>query len=139
MGEWNHIAESQIREAMESGAFDDLPGKGQPLDLPVSPFEDPLAATFRRILRDNGTTHPLIEARRAIEEEIASCRRRLEFAARSRGKSGSERAWEYEVTRFCSDAAALNREIKLHNLRTTIPNLALHTIDIERMIQELSG
>lgn len=59
---------------MERGVFDNLPGKRKPLDLSLAPFEDPLAPTFRRILRDNGTSHPLIEARRALEEEVEACR-----------------------------------------------------------------
>ena len=30
---WQRLAESRIREAMESGDFDDLPGAGEPVDL----------------------------------------------------------------------------------------------------------
>ncbi len=138
MGDWNRIAENKILEAMENGAFDNLPGCGQPLDLSVGPFEDPLAPTFRRILRDNGATHPLIEARRALEEEMAACRRRLEFAAETRRRRGNQAVWKHEVGRFRNEATALNREIKLYNLRTPIVNFSLRTLDIDATIEELS-
>ncbi len=113
---WAIVAENIIREAMESGVFDNLAGKGKPLDLSRNPFEDPLAPTFRRILRDNGTTHPLIEAHRTLEEEIEQCRALL--------KRGF-------VSQFRERAAALNRDIKLNNLRSPIPNFQVRTIDIE--------
>lgn len=138
MGGWNRIAENKILEAMENGAFDNLPGRGQPLDLSVGPFEDPLAPTFRRILRDNGATHPLIEARRALEEEMAACRRRLEFAAETRRRRGNQAVWKHEVDRFRNEATALNREIKLYNLRTPVVNFSLRTLDIDATIEELS-
>jgi hypothetical protein len=59
------VAENMIREAMGNGLFDNLPGKGKPLDLGAGPFEDALAPTLRRILRDNGIAHPSIEACKA--------------------------------------------------------------------------
>ena len=118
------IAENIIREAMDRGVFDNLAGKGKPLDLTRGPFEDPLAPTLRRILRDNGASHPLIEARQALEEEIEHCRALLR-----RGL----------VHEFRKRAAALNRDIKLNNLRSPIPNFQLGTIDIEHEIRLAAG
>ncbi len=112
--EWESIVERQIREAIEAGEFDHLPGKGQPLDLSVGPFEHPLAPTFRRILRDHNATHPLLEARRAIEEELEAAR--AEFL-----RSGDE-------PRFILRVDALNREIRLFNLRAPLENFHLRVI-----------
>jgi len=117
---WEIVAENIIREAMERGIFDNLPGTGKPLDLSRSPYEDPLAPTFRRILRDNGTSHPLIEARRALEEEVEHCRALL--------KRGF-------IARFRERAAELNRDIKRNNLRSPIPNFQLRTVDIEEEVR----
>ncbi len=100
MDEWGTIAENQIREAMERGDFDNLPGKGKPLDLSGDPLGDPLAPTFRRILRDNGATHPMIEARRAVEDEIAKCREQLRRAWGFRARGGSSKAWEHSLASF---------------------------------------
>jgi hypothetical protein len=55
--------EKQIREAQERGAFDDLPGKGKPLDLP--PVHDPDWWVKRLIERENitGVAPPAIALR----------------------------------------------------------------------------
>ena len=34
------VAERKIKDAMEAGEFDNLPGKGEPLDLDKNPFEN---------------------------------------------------------------------------------------------------
>lgn len=59
MDEWGNIAERKIREAMAEGAFDNLKGKGHPLDLEENPFEDPslracLARRGSRLKRPGG-------------------------------------------------------------------------------------
>lgn len=115
------VAENIIRDAIERGVFDNLPGKGKPLDLSRDPFDDPLAPTLGRILRDNGASHPLVEARRALEEELETCRALLE-----RGM----------VREFRKRAGALNRDIKLNNLRSPIPNFQVGTVDIEDEIRK---
>ncbi|BDI33278.1 hypothetical protein CCAX7_53290 [Capsulimonas corticalis] len=47
------IAERKIQDAMEEGLFDNLPGRGQPLDLSVNPFEPPGMGAVNRLLRHN--------------------------------------------------------------------------------------
>ena len=41
MDRFESMAEKLLREAIEAGEFDNLPGKGQRLDLSENPFEDP--------------------------------------------------------------------------------------------------
>ena len=41
MKRWESLVDQKIREAMEQGEFDDLPGKGEPIDTSENPFEDP--------------------------------------------------------------------------------------------------
>src|ERR1700687_4710702 len=76
----SHMIEDVIREAMERGEFDNLPGKGRPLNLTQDPLLDPMTAIVNRILRDNGVSHPLIEARRTMEAEAEECRDELQRA-----------------------------------------------------------
>ena len=47
------IAERKIQDAIDEGLFDDLPGRGQPLDLSVNPFEPPGMGAVNRLLRHN--------------------------------------------------------------------------------------
>ena len=68
---WESLVERQIREAMDGGAFDDLPYRGAPL-----PIEDDSAAgdwaMAHRMLRNAGIAPPWIEsdkeARRLLGE-----------------------------------------------------------------------
>lgn len=47
------IAERKIQDAIEEGLFDNLPGKGRPLDLSVNPFEPPGMGAINRLLKHN--------------------------------------------------------------------------------------
>ena len=57
--------DEQIRQAIARGDFDNLPGKGKPLDLSENPHEDPGWRMAYRILKENGYTLPWIETRRS--------------------------------------------------------------------------
>jgi hypothetical protein len=125
METWESAVDRQIREAIEEGAFDNLPGNGKAADLSGNPFEDRLAGTMRRILRDNGVSHPIIEARRAIEAE-------REEATRVFLRDRREDCFRERIH-------SLNREIKLFNLRSPLPNFHLRGIDPEAEIESLAS
>jgi hypothetical protein len=67
---WESIVERQIREAMDRGAFDELPHLGRPL-----PVDDDAAAGERalgfRVLRNAGIAPPWIEADKEVRELLA--------------------------------------------------------------------
>jgi len=56
-------AEEQIRRAIEEGKFDNLPGKGKPLNLEQNPFEDPEWRLANHVLITSGFSLPWIEKR----------------------------------------------------------------------------
>jgi len=61
------IAEKKIKEAMEKGEFDSLPGKGKPIKLDDDSHIPPEYRLAYRILKNAGYTHPEIEQRKEIE------------------------------------------------------------------------
>ena len=67
---WESIVERQIREAMDEGAFEELPYSGQRL-----PIEDDSAAGERalgfRVLRNAGVAPPWIEADKEVRNLLA--------------------------------------------------------------------
>jgi hypothetical protein len=73
---FERIAESKIREAMARGEFDDLEGKGRPIDQDAyfaAPEDVRLAFS---LLRSNGFVPEEVELRRevaALREELAAC------------------------------------------------------------------
>jgi len=123
------MLEDIIREAMERGDFDNLPGKGKPLDLREDPLLDPLTAIVNRIVRDNGCSHPLLEARKMIESEIKECRAELARASRVRQTSTDQNAWLSAIESFRARLKQINRDIRLFNLKA--PSPALHNLALD--------
>jgi hypothetical protein len=108
---WEDLIERRIREAMEVGEFDDLPGEGRPQDLSVNPFEDPELALGHRMLRNAGMAPAWIEERRDVVAAVDRARRALR-------RTGDRAAFEAEVPR-------LNARILSSNLRAPggVPDL----------------
>jgi DnaJ family protein C protein 28 len=69
--------EDHIRRAMDQGKFEDLPGKGKPLNLDENPLEDPDWRLAHQMLRSGGFTLPWIETSREIEKELDTARQSL--------------------------------------------------------------
>lgn len=69
-----------IERAIAEGAFDNLPGKGQPLDLSDdnSPFVPDDMRLAYRILRNAGVRLPWIEERKIIDASRANLEREIE-------------------------------------------------------------
>lgn len=70
------FVEDQISKAIEAGEFDDLPGKGKPLDLRAY-FETPEEMRMAySILKSNNFAPQEVEALKeidALKKELASC------------------------------------------------------------------
>lgn len=130
-------AERQIEEAMERGEFDNLAGKGKPLNLSADPLLDPITAIVQRMLRDSGVSHPLIEARKAIENETEAARAQLKQAWSVFRSTGNAESWEEALQVFRSGIKQINREIRLFNLKAPSPVLHGLVLDAEQEIARL--
>ncbi len=64
----DQIAEQRIREAMERGEFDDLPGQGEPIDLDDDSMVPEDLRMAWRILRNAGFVPPEVALRREIRD-----------------------------------------------------------------------
>ncbi|XP_078446175.1 uncharacterized protein LOC144715151 [Wolffia australiana] len=64
-----NVVEQRIWRSMEEGQFENLPGKGKPLDLTSNPHADPAEDTLYRILSRNGCAPEWIE----LNKEIRRC------------------------------------------------------------------
>jgi DnaJ family protein C protein 28 len=66
------VAERKIQEAIDQGLFDNLPGRGQPLDLSVNPFETPGMGAFNRLLKNNKVLPTWLTLEQEIERSRAT-------------------------------------------------------------------
>jgi DnaJ family protein C protein 28 len=139
------IAEDRIEEAMQEGAFDDLPGKGKPLNLEDDPFDKGTWAAHH-LLRINDYTLPWIGERRDIDTDVEAARTALARTYRW-AQAGLTRQppdpyveaeWQRAVSVFREQATKLNRRIRDYNLKA--PDTAFHRplLDVEKEIESLS-
>src|SRR5260370_37845419 len=130
------MIEDGIQDARELGEFDNLPGKGRPLNLTQDPLLDPLTAIVHRILRENCVLHPLIEARKTIEADQQQIRSELARAWGVYRHSHSEEAWQEALRTFRAQVKDLNRQIRIFTLKTPSPALHGLALDAEREIKK---
>lgn len=109
----DRLAEQRIREAMEQGAFDDLPGRGRPLELDDDSLVPEELRAGYRVLKNAGFLPLELQLRKDIENaealllgiEDAAERShaqarldwlRLQLDSCRRGRGGSLRLSEYQ-------------------------------------------
>lgn len=139
--DWERAVEKQIREAIERGDFENLPGQGKPLDLGENPFTPREWQLAYKILKDAGMSPEWIEQDKEIRTErkalasllVERARRIRERAAREKTLSPDRMIVEHEklamvreqiCARFRERAADLNRQIDTFNLK--VPSSRLH-------------
>jgi DnaJ family protein C protein 28 len=135
------LTEKRLREAIENGEFDDLPGKGEPIDLQENPFEDPDLRVVHRLLRNAGFAPAWIEERKDIDAELEAAQIKLSRAWKlfgAGGKSPSEAEWERSVKEFREKVAELNARVKIYNLKAPAAVFHRKHIDANKIIESLS-
>jgi hypothetical protein len=134
---WESLVERQIREAMDDGAFDDLPYRGERL-----PLEDDSTAgewaMAHRVLRNAGMAPPWIESDKEARKQLAALEalivRAPTISLASHGRARKE------LDRIIEEA---NRAIARVN--SEAPTLAQHrrpldpVAEAERLERALSG
>ena len=137
--------DEQIRQAMQRGEFDDLPGKGKPLDLSENPHEDPGWRIAYRILKENGYTLPWIETRRSIEldleKAVESLAKSWDWRRSATGRRGlmhAEREWQQTLVSFRERIAGLNQRIRNYNLEVPSDQFQRRPIDAEEEIRKIT-
>ena len=137
MSRLEKLVEKKIREAMEKGEFDNLPGKGEPIDLSENPFEDPEMRTVHRLLRNAGFAPAFIEERKSIEAELARWRQMLSRAQelyRGESKAGE---WIRVTNEFRAAVRELNDRVRLYNLKTPAPAFQRRLVDADAGIAQI--
>ena len=125
MDQWQSIAERKIREAIEAGAFDNLPCKGKPIELDTDP--DPSMWMAHHLLRVNGFAPAWIEESKDIDAAIDRFRADV--------RSGRQRPRALDDLR--SRAVELNRRILTFNLKCPSPQVHKWPLDIETELRNL--
>lgn len=140
MSRLESMAEKMLREAIEAGEFDNLPGKGQPVDLRENPFEDPDLRVVHKLLRDAGFAPAWIEERKDIDATFEATRQTLIRAwriYRPGGVSPNDAAWERNIAEFREKVVELNSRVKLHNLKVPAAVFQRRLFDADKVIEDI--
>ncbi|WP_322807489.1 DUF1992 domain-containing protein [Thermanaerothrix sp.] len=124
------LAEEKIRAAMEAGAFDQLPGRGKPLQLNDNPYEPPEWRLAFHLLRTHGFTLPWLEIRREIETDLQAARAELALAV-------NQPTWEEAQAHFRARLTILNKRIFNYNLHVPLERFQLPLLNIEAEIERI--
>jgi DnaJ family protein C protein 28 len=123
MASIDRAIETIIQNAIEQGAFDNLKGKGKPLNL----RENPLVAKDWRmaysLLEQRGFALPWMEDRKAIEKDLKEAQRVLKRtwlwrqARLAEGDNSPivEQEWRKVRARFSEAVVELNQRINAYN------------------------
>ena len=142
MNRLESLTEKKLREAIENGEFDDLPGKGEPIDLRENPFEDPDLRVVHRLMRNAGFAPAWIEERKDLEAELEAARIKLSRAWGLFGegsKAPCDPEWERSVWEFREKVAELNKRISMYNLKAPAAVFHRKLIDTEKVIEAVGN
>jgi hypothetical protein len=126
-----------IQNAIKEGAFDQLPGKGKPLDWDQhSPVDDDWQLAHH-LLKENGFAPDFIEARQSIETDLASARADLKRASdwKKQALEPDEdldfisSQWAKAKSAFETRVGELNKKIRDYNL--LIPSQSFYRAPID--------
>jgi DnaJ family protein C protein 28 len=142
----NSSIEKIIRRAMEEGEFDDLPGKGKPLQLDNNPYQDPEWRAAHHILKSSGFSLPWIEALREIENKLQEAQTALARSwgwyqaelSRVDGPSQNENEWNRAVKSFDEQITAINEEIRSYNLQAPNERFQLLALNLEQEFERIT-
>ena len=140
MNKFESLTEKRLREAIENGEFDDLPGKGEPIDLQENPFEDPELRTVHRLLRNAGFAPAWIEERKDIDAELVAAQTKLSRAWALFGDQGtrpSTAEWERSVKEFREQVLELQRRIRIYNLKAPAAVFQRRHVDFDKMVDSI--
>ncbi|KAL6859163.1 hypothetical protein ACP4OV_018165 [Aristida adscensionis] len=110
-----NVVEQRIWHSMEEGHFENLPGKGKPLNLNSNPHADPAEDTLYRILSRNGCAPEWVELNKEIRGTIAGWRSALRKAWANRsGDDGSN--WNDDCRFLQEQIRQINDKVFRYNL-----------------------
>lgn len=139
--------EEIIQQAMQEGDFDNLPGKGKPLNLEENPFLDKEWQLAYHLLKQNGFAPEFIEQRQSIELDLATARQTLARAwawrqqALAEGKDARlvEAEWGRARGEFEKKIDEINAQIRKYNLHIPTQRIFKSPIKIEEELRLFAG
>lgn len=145
LDQWASAASEAIEEAMKQGSFDNLPGKGKPLNLNKDPFTPADSALAFDILKNNDLTPGWMQQRNDLLRDVEQWRTMLRASAADANAAclaASQPAdreqvvadWQVQCREFQAQVDQFNRRIGTINLQ--LPSVSMELFKL-RLNEEL--
>lgn len=148
------VIEQIIRKAQEAGKFDNLRGKGQPINWEENPFEDPAWEMAHHLLKENGFRPDWLEDDLALREKLVQARKALartrdwraaeleRLGAREDAQAKHQRLlvadeWDRALESFRQSINQINAKIPTLNLKVPHERFQRVKIVIEDELQRM--
>ena len=139
--EFRDLIEDMIQEGQERGAFDNLPGKGKPLNLQRNPFEGERELA-NALLKENKVLPAWLMQRNAISLDIEALRldirrrwARFDQVYQTTVDNGRlhalRRGWSELCDHWLAEITRLNKAIDTYNLGRPSENLELFKLRLD--------
>lgn len=141
--DWQSLIDEQIAKL----DLDNLPNKGQPLDLSTNPYVDPSEESAQRLIKNAGFTLPWIDDARQIDADLEAALQKLRrardeyFEMRDAqicaGHQWIEGAWEAALREFRQDVEHINRQIRDYNLKAPVASVHKFSVRVDEELVRL--
>ena len=148
LNEWQDLVTEQLNEAAANGAFDNLPGQGQPMRLNEHPNEPSAMRMANKLLKDNDLTPAWIGDRKALQAEIGALRAAMQQCwdltrARARAPETDAEAlrsdWNRALLQWEEQIADLNRRIADLNIILPVWRMELHRLRLDEELNRIDA
>jgi DnaJ homolog subfamily C member 28 len=137
--------EDHIDKAIQEGKFENLPGKGKPLNLDENPLADPEWRMAHHMIQSSGYTLPWIEKRQEIDASLEKARQELRRSWAWRSQAADRRAppaqavrdWQCALERFRGQVGEINQKIFSYNLEVPSAHFQRLPVYLEREVQAI--
>ncbi|MCA9898453.1 MAG: DUF1992 domain-containing protein [Ardenticatenaceae bacterium] len=141
------LIEELIQEGFEKGYFDNLPGKGKPLNLNKNPYAADMELA-NELLKENDLPPVWILQRNEILAKIARLRADIErqwgwhqreFGVAEANKGRLTISWDDYCLKWIAAIAELNKAIEAFNLKRPFDNIEIFKLTVESELKRVGA
>jgi DnaJ family protein C protein 28 len=145
----SNLIEDLIEDGRQQGLFDNLPGKGKPLNLNQNPFAGSQELA-NSLLKDNQMTPAWLMQRNDLQERIQAFRHKLgqvwqryereyRYAQDGGIRSGLIIGWDDEVRKLETETGQINKQVDSYNLKRPLDNLEIYKLRLDEELTRVSA
>lgn len=133
--------EEIIRQAMQEGKFDNLPGKGKPLHLEDNPHQDPEWRVAHHMLKSGGYSLPWIDLLSEINDNLQNARQILardwKWRTNDNNALNNNPDWQDALNLFEQRIQEINQQIRTYNLAVPNTRFQITLINTQKEIDRI--